>query len=403
MVTTRSYSDSRYSAAPGLGLDGVVRMSTRDAYGSGVLLFDGRAVLTVAHLFPYGETADTSVRFETSSGITSIAASKVLVHPSYGSVGGNNDLALVWLSSPAPVAANRYGLYRDSDEIGQGFVMSGYGLTGTGNSGYAQQWWNTSPLRLQAQNRFDAEGAEFKDVMGSSMGWSPLRNSQLLADFDNGSFSNDALGRLMNRSDSGRGDDEGMIAPGDSGSPAFIQNKVVGIASYTASLYRGSIDPDIDSLSNSSFGEIGAWQRVSFYQQWIDQSMRANYIDAPTSRDQVVKQVAEGSSGTSLVYFLLEFTGVRSTPDQVLRVDYTTRNGTAIAGSDYIATSGRLVIYPNESKAVLAVEVIGDTVAEPDETFYLDVTNPVGGSFGEGVQVLTAIRTIVNDDGVWLG
>jgi hypothetical protein len=52
---------------------------------------------------------------------------------------------------------------------------------------------------------------------------------------------------------------------------------------------------------------------------------------------------------------------------------------------------------------VLAVEVIGDTIAEADETFYLDVTSPVGGSFGAGVQVLTAMRTIVNEDGVWMG
>jgi hypothetical protein len=380
-----------------------VRISSPDGFGSGVLLFDGRAVLTVAHLFEGASTAGTSVRFETSSGIKSINASRVLVHPSYAWVGGNNDLALVWLASPAPLAANRHGLYRDSDEVGQSFVMSGYGLNGTGATGYAQQSWNTTPLRLQAQNRFDTEGSDFKSFMGSSMGWSPLAGSQLIADFDNGSFFNDALGRLMARSDYGLGDDEGMIAPGDSGSPAFIQNKVAGIGSYTASLFRGTIDPDIDSLSNSSFGEIGAWQRVSFYQQWIDQSLRAQYTDAPRTRDQVVKQVQEGGSGTSLVYFLLEFAGVRTSADQLLSVEYTTRDGTAKAGLDYLTNTGRLVIYPNETSAVLAVEVIGDTTPEADETFYLDVTSPIGGSFGAGVQVLTAMRTIINDDGVWMG
>jgi hypothetical protein len=403
MVTTRSYSDSRYSAAPSRGLDGVVRISSQEAYGTGVLLFDGRAVLTVGHLFPNGATAGTSVRFETSSGFTSINASKVTVHPLYGSVGGNNDLALIWLASPAPLAANRHGLYRDGDEVGQSFVMSGYGLAGTGAAGYSPSLGGASPLRLQAQNRFDTEGSEFKAAMGTAMGWSPLAGSQLIADFDNGAYLNDALGLLMSRANAGQGDDEGMIAPGDSGSPAFIQNKVAGIGSYTASLFRGFIDPDIDGLSNSSFGEIGAWQRVSFYQQWIDQSLRAQYTDAPKTRDQVVKQVQEGSSGTGLVYFLLEFTGVRTSPDQTLSVEYATRDGTAKAGLDYLTSAGRLVIYPNETSAVLAVEVIGDTTPEADETFYLDVTSPVGGSFGAGVQVLTAMRTIINDDGVWMG
>ncbi len=36
----------------------------------------------------------------------------------------------------------------------------------------------------------------------------------------------------------------------------------------------------------------------------------------------------------------------RADPNARLSVDYMTRNGTAQAGSDYLATSGRLVIYP---------------------------------------------------------
>jgi hypothetical protein len=83
-------------------------------------------------------------------------------------------------------------------------------------------------------------------------------------------------------------------------------------------------------------------------------------------------------------------------------VDYTTRNGTAMAGSDYIAVSGKLNLYPGENQAVIPVEIVGDTISEPSETFYLDVFNPVGGSFGEGVVKLTAVRTILYDDGMTL-
>ena len=82
-------------------------------------------------------------------------------------------------------------------------------------------------------------------------------------------------------------------------------------------------------------------------------------------------------------------------------MDYTTRDGTAKAGQDYLATSGTLNLYAEESHGVIAVEILGDTVPEADEVFYLDVTNPVGGSFGEGVVKLTAVRTILNDDGAW--
>jgi hypothetical protein len=85
-----------------------------------------------------------------------------------------------------------------------------------------------------------------------------------------------------------------------------------------------------------------------------------------------------------------------------LSVDYVTRDGTALAGSDYIAVSGKLNLYPGENQAVIAVEIVGDTTLEPQEYFYLDVFNPVGGSFGAGVVKLTGMRIILDDDG-WLG
>jgi hypothetical protein len=139
---------------------------------------------------------------------------------------------------------------------------------------------------------------------------------------------------------------------------------------------------------------------VSTYQQWIDQSLRANYPNTPTKPEEVIKEVTEGNSSTIHAYFLIQFTGVRSDANQIISMEYTTRNGTAMSGSDYIAVSGKLNLYPGENQAVIPVEIVGDNAAEPNETFYLDVFNPVGGSFGEGVVKLTAVRTILNDDGM---
>lgn len=109
--------------------------------------------------------------------------------------------------------------------------------------------------------------------------------------------------------------------------------------------------------------------------------------------------MAEGNSGTSYVYFLVQFTGERTAPDQLLSVDYATRDGTATASSDYLATSGTLNLYPGEVQAVIPVEVLGDTAPEDNEFFFMDVFNPVGGDFGTGVVKLTAVRTILDDDG----
>ena len=89
----------------------------------------------------------------------------------------------------------------------------------------------------------------------------------------------------------------------------------------------------------------------------------------------------------------------------------TTAQGSATAGvlahitpnqmAVSVAASGVLKLYPGEDQAVIPVEIIGDNVPEPDEDFYLDVTNPVGGSFGQGIVTLSAMRTIVNDDSSW--
>lgn len=395
VIASSSYTDTRYRASVGTGYDGVARLSVGGNYGTGALLFDGRAVLTAAHLVA-GAVGAVNVSFDTPAGTQTWVGTKTLVNPNYVALGSNADLAIVWLASAPSVAANRYDLYRNSDEIGQTFTMVGYGQLGAGSTGATTL--NTSNLRLKAQNTFDADAATLKSAMGSLMTWSPQPGTQLVADFDSGTRANDALGRLADLNNLGLGLDEGLIAHGDSGGPAFVQGKLAGVAGYITSLSYGAINPDVDPITNSSFGEIAAWQRVSAFQQWIDQSLRANYPNAPTKPSEVKKEVPEGNSGTSLAYFLVQFTGARTDANQVLSVDYATRDGSATAGSDYLAVSGHLNLYPGETQAVIPVEIVGDTVREGNETFYLDVFNPIGASFGKDVVKLTAVRTILDDD-----
>ena len=396
--TVTAYTDLRNRASAGTGFDGVVRVSAGGYYGTGVLLYDGQAVLTAAHLL--ANTSDKPlVHFETTAGTQTLTSTSVLVHPGYDS-SSNSDLALVWLSRPAPLAADRYALYRGGDEIGQVGTLVGYGRPGTGASG-APSTYTGDPIRQKANNLMEADTALLKREYGSALGWTPLPGSQLVADFDNGQPQTDALGLFLDIHDLGLGASEGVITPGDSGGPLFMAGRLAGIASYSTSLSLSGHSPDADGVANGSYGELAVWQRVGYFQQWIDQNLRKAYPHAPTRPEEVQKKVPEGNSGTSYAYFLVQFTGTRANPDQVVSVDYGTRDGTAKAGQDYVAASGVLKLYPGEDHAVIPVEVIGDNVPEPDEDFYLDVTNPVGGSFGQGIVTLTAVRTIVNDDPSW--
>jgi hypothetical protein len=393
--TVTSYTDSRNKAVTGQGNDGVVMVSTGGGYyGTGVLLYGGQAILTAAHLFNKG-TANTSVTFETTAGKQTLSASKVSVLSNYDSTNLNNDLAIVWLNGHAPVGADRYDLYRDSNEIGQTMTMVGYGVPGTGAAGVSTNY-SAAPIRQIAYNTFDADAAALKAKMGGYIAWNPKAGTQLLADFDDGTTSHDALGRLLGNNNVGLGQKEGIISSGDSGGPAFINGKIAGIASSINTMYLNGAHPDVDNSLNSSYGEIGAWQRVSAYQEILDKAIRASYTDAPTKLSEVKQNVLEGSSGATNAYFLVEYTGTRSDPNQVISLNYATRNGTAKAGEDYLATKGTLNFYAGETQAVVAVEVLGDYKFEANETFYMDFSTP--GANGQEQIIMSGMRTIINDD-----
>jgi hypothetical protein len=101
--------------------------------------------------------------------------------------------------------------------------------------------------------------------------------------------------------------------------------------------------------------------------------------------------VAEGSGHASLV-----FTATLSAPASVpIRVNYAPSDGSATAGSDYVARSGTFVIPAGATSATFAIEVLGDTAVEPDETLTVALRR-----FSRGVTAgrRTAVGTILNDD-----
>ena len=389
-------SASGFRPATGQGYDGVALLRAGGNLGTASLLYDGRALLTAAHVVVGQPATDLQVTFSTASGSYSRYAQKVLVHPQYSQDSTANDIALVWLSSQAPVAANRYGLYRAGNELGQPFEMLGYGATGSGLTG---EQANTAGSLHKAANSFDTSSAGLWPLLSSKPSWLPSQGSQLVADFDNGLALNDTLGRITASSNLGLGPSEGLLGPGDSGSPAFINSLLAGIGSHT-SASLGPQNGDIDEEANSSFGELAFWQRVGYYQSFIDQSLRGEWSGAPTTPEQVATVVTEGNGAPTLAYFLVELSGLVDFESQSYSVDYATRDGTAKAGEDYIAQQGTLIFYPDDAAVAIAIEIISDWRAEPTETLYLDIFNPVGGSFpGDQVQ-LTAMRTILDNDWV---
>ncbi|WP_448206180.1 cellulase family glycosylhydrolase [Azospirillum sp. sgz302134] len=69
---------------------------------------------------------------------------------------------------------------------------------------------------------------------------------------------------------------------------------------------------------------------------------------------------------------------------QSVTVDYATADGTAKAGSDYTAASGKLTFAAGETSKTIAVKVLSDTVTEGAETFSLKLSNPTAAIIADG-------------------
>ncbi|MDG4666483.1 Calx-beta domain-containing protein [Mycobacterium sp. 236(2023)] len=103
--------------------------------------------------------------------------------------------------------------------------------------------------------------------------------------------------------------------------------------------------------------------------------------------------VTEGNGEHSHFMFVASLSKAST---QTVTVTYTTSNGTAIAGVDYSATTGTITFAPGVTSQLVHVDVIGDSIVEPNETFFVTLSNPSGATIGDG----SATGTITNDDTV---
>ncbi|MFM6072941.1 MAG: beta strand repeat-containing protein, partial [Dolichospermum sp.] len=103
--------------------------------------------------------------------------------------------------------------------------------------------------------------------------------------------------------------------------------------------------------------------------------------------------LTEGNSGTKNATFTVTLSGETF---QTVTVNYATANGTATAGSDYTATTGTLIfnVNPGETSKQITVSVLGDSLFEANETFFVNLSNATNASIADA----QAQGTITNDD-----
>lgn len=102
--------------------------------------------------------------------------------------------------------------------------------------------------------------------------------------------------------------------------------------------------------------------------------------------------VQEGNAETTTATLTLTLSTASSNP---VSVDIATADGTAsFDAGDYYETRGRLVFQPGETTETLQITVNGDTLAEGDEVFYVDLTNAVNATIADPRSIIT----ITDDD-----
>ncbi len=100
--------------------------------------------------------------------------------------------------------------------------------------------------------------------------------------------------------------------------------------------------------------------------------------------------VTEGNSGSPVATFTIS----RSTGGSTVTVTYATANGSATAPADYTAASGTFTLTGPTLSGTVSVPVVPDTIVEPNETFTLQLSNPVGATIVDG----SGTATLLNDD-----
>lgn len=163
------------------------------------------------------------------------------------------------------------------------------------------------------------------------------------------------------------------------------------------------VDADLDGIADAwelthglnPANPLDSAQIHSSGYAWVEVYLNeiADQIVQPSARTLSVDDVTvtEGDAGQAAATFTVRLSGASAS---AVTVGYATANQTATAGSDYQAASGTLSFAPGTLSRTVAVNVLGDTAVEPDETFALDLGGAVGANLADG----QGVGTISDDD-----
>jgi choice-of-anchor B domain-containing protein len=166
------------------------------------------------------------------------------------------------------------------------------------------------------------------------------------------------------------------------GSPQPWLNSVVDIGSYAGQTVRFRFRLGTDAGVGSE-----GW----YVDDYLVQSCVAQVPNVTIDDPSVGEKHEEQADHPSAAYFTVTLSAPAA---QTVTASYQTRDGTATADLDYVPTSGTLTIPAGSVTGTVHVTIIDDSLQEPDETFFLKISNVIGGT----VIKARGQATILDDD-----
>ena len=219
----------------------------------------------------------------------------------------------------------------------------------------------------------------------------------------NGGAGNDYIvgNKRDNLLNGGEGDDTILGHEGDdtittgAGSDRVDGGEGIDTVLYSDVVYQGNSNISLRQAANSVIYNNTDTLTDIEYLQFNDVRINAeNFAVTPILEVEDIS-VREGNLSNHIAQLNFNL----STPAPVDVVfDYSTQDIDAVAGSDYVATSGQITIPAGETSASLNLEVIGDDEDEGIELFGLKILGLSGATFANNQTEYTALVTIENDD-----
>ncbi len=191
-------------------------------------------------------------------------------------------------------------------------------------------------------------------------------------------------------------DQDVTVAYNTADGTATIANNDYNAASGTLTFTAGSTTPQLITVAINGDTSVEPDETFSVVLSSPENaSISVDTAVATILNDDVPSVTLDGpssvleSSGSYVVTVQLSAAGT-----QVANVAWSTADGTAIAGTDYTAASGTLTFIPGQTTQLITIELLSDSVTQPDRTFAINLTDPTNATIAQPSFTATIADTL---------